>query len=69
MIKERGSYAPWMEQESRWSLRAKVGENHGMRSFQAAGFQPARPENRTCNLENICGLEDMDDEENASELG
>ena len=40
-----------------------------MRSFQAAGFQPVRPENRTNNLENICGLDDTDDEEDADELG
>ena len=24
-----------------------IGENHGMRSFQSAGFQPARPETPT----------------------
>ena len=46
-----------------------VGENHGMRSFQAAGFQPVRPKNRTNNLENICGLDDTDGEDNADELG
>ena len=40
-----------------------------MRSFQAAGFQPVRPQNRTNNFENICGLDDMDDEENTDELG
>ena len=40
-----------------------------MRSFHAAGSQPARPEHRTKNLESICGLDDTDDEENADELG
>ena len=40
-----------------------------MRSLQAAGFQPVRPENRTNNLENICGLDDTDEEDNADELG
>ena len=34
----------------------KDGENHGMRSFQEDGFQPVRPQNRTNNPENICGL-------------
>ena len=34
-----------------------------------AGFQPVRLENRTNNLENICGLDDTDDEDNADELG
>ena len=41
-----------------------------MRSFQAAGFQPVRPQDRTNNLEKICGLDGTDDdEENADELG
>ena len=42
----------------RETLHREVGENHGMRSFQAAGFQPVRPENRSNNLENICGFDD-----------
>ena len=44
----------------------EVGENHGMRPFQAARLQPVRPEDPTINLENICGLDDTDD--NTDEL-
>ena len=41
-----------------------------MRSFQAAGFQPVRPQNPTNNVEKQSrGLDDTDDEENADELG
>ena len=38
-----------------------------MRPFQAAGLQPVRPGGSN-NLENICGLDDTDDEDNADEL-
>ena len=43
-----------------------------MRSFQAAGFQPVRPEISTNGLENNLGvtdLEDTEDKDNADELG
>ena len=46
----------------------EVGENHGIRPFQAAGLQPVRQEDPTNNLENICSLDDTDDEDNADEL-
>ena len=36
--------------------------------FKRPGFQPARGEDPTNNHENICGLDDMDDEDNADEL-
>ena len=47
----------------------RFGEKHGMRPFQAAGLQPVRPKDPTNNLENICGLDDTDDEDVADELG
>ena len=43
-----------------------------MRSFQAAGFQPVRPEISTNGVENNLGptdLEDTEDEDSAGELG
>ena len=46
------------------------GENHGMRSSQAAGFQPVRPEISTNSIENNLeptDLEDTEDEDNADE--
>ena len=46
-----------------------VGESHGMRSFQAAGFQPVRPEISTNSNLEATDVEDTEDEDNADDLG